>query len=81
MSSKESKASGFQAKDGLWYSTYQQMADANKKTNDEYLRSKGLIDAAASLKKKARQTKSASTSMPRAVTPTPTRRSKRVRRA
>jgi hypothetical protein len=79
MSTEKTKTFGFQAKDGLWYSTYQAMADANKKTNDEYLRSKGIIDAAASMKKQARPPKSASPSMARAVTP-PTRRSKRVRR-
>jgi hypothetical protein len=82
MSTETTTIFTFQAKDGLWYSTYQEKADANKKTNDEYLRSKGLLDTLASMKKKSRPRKRASpsrTTIARVVTPTPTRRSNRLR--
>jgi hypothetical protein len=51
MSTKQTKTSTFPAKDGLWYPTYVGMAAANRKANEEHLRSKGLLDAIMAMKK------------------------------
>ena len=51
MSTVETSENPFQAKDGRWYPTYLAMVAANKVANEDYLRSKGLLDAAAFLRK------------------------------
>jgi hypothetical protein len=75
MSTKETKKSTFQAKDGLWYPTYVGMAAANRKANEEHLRSKGLLEAIMAFKKPK---KTASPKRrPNVLTPIPVRRSSR----
>ena len=84
MSLIETKDNGFQSKDGKWYLSYEEMAEANRKANNEYLRSKGLLNFKSPLQKRKQSAKTTKTrsrhQLSRVVTP-PLRRSSRVRRS
>lgn len=82
-SNLQTKSHSFQAKDGRWYPTYMEKVTANRAYNDAVLRSKGLLETVASMKKQQRRTKVTANSKntsenrpPRIVTPV--RRSVRI---
>jgi hypothetical protein len=81
----ETEKHKFAAKDGRWYASYTKMAEANQQANEEHLRSIGLLDTLASLKKKKKRTPAQTTAETpatrRIVSPEPTRRSPRVRKS
>jgi hypothetical protein len=85
MSLTETEQNTFASKDGRWYPSYVEMVAGNRQANEEVLRSKGLLDLPAFLKKKRKQPANAMstptrTRSSRVVTP-PSRRSSRVRRS
>jgi hypothetical protein len=88
-STVQTKSNSLQAKDGRWYPTYMEKVTANRAYNDAVLKSKGLLETVATIKKQQQRRTKVTTSTtnnnknnasenrhPRIVTPV--RRSSRI---